>query len=359
MVQKLVGSNEFTVDDYKKGIQNIQMHYNKFGITSVIDGMTDETHIKAFNELHNEGNLTVRIVMTCLATSMEAGKEKLKRLKSAINTPPEFGKLAFYKIMIDGGILTGTAYMRRPYNDKIGVFGIDIDDFKGLLQRNPEEIVDYIDTAYNSGLQMTAHCIGSGAIDVFLDAYESYNRKNSIHDRRFSILHCDFTDEKTLERIRNLNLFVLFQPAWHYCDADVLSKVIDKDALDSFQPYRLYNEMKINAAAGSDHMIKYDSLKSQNPYNPFHALYNMVTRKTRHGITVGEEHKVSRVEALDFYTGKASAASFDEYLKGTLEVGKVADFAVLSDDYFNCNEEKIKDIEAVLTVVDGKIVYEK
>jgi predicted amidohydrolase YtcJ len=114
--------------------------------------------------------------------------------------------------------------------------------------------------------------------------------------------------------------------------------------------------MNISASAGSDHMIKYDSMLSQNPYNPFISLYNMVTRKTRLGTIIGSENCISRYDALAMYTSKASYISFDEKNKGTLEVGKNADFAVLSHDYFNCHEEEIKNISSVITVVDGNVV---
>ncbi len=357
MVRKLLKPDTFSVEDYKKGILNLQHKYNQLGITSVVDGGTDEYPIKAFNDLYTEGKLTVRAVFTCNSPSIELGSSKLTKLRNAISTPEEWGKLSFYKIPLDGGILTGTAYMRTPYIDRSGVFGIDIDNFRGIIRKSAEEIVEYIDAAYNNNLQMTAHCIGSGAIDVFLDAYEIYQKKNNIKDKRFSIIHCDFTDSNTLKRIKELGLFILFQPAWHYCDGDILTQVLDNDAINTFQPYKQYIESGVDAAAGSDHMVKYDSVLSQNPYNPYLSLYNMVTRKTRAGVAIGTEHCVSRDEALSFYTSKAAAASFDEDFKGTLEVGKAADFAVLSNDYFTCAEDEIKKITSDLTVVGGKIAY--
>lgn len=348
-----------TIEEIKKGFLNIQNYYNKLGITSVIDGMTSEDHIKALNSVYNDGNLNLRTVLTHRISSPDTAYDKLENMKSLLTLPPEWGKLGFCKITMDGGILTGTAYMRKPYRDKTGIFGINLEEYKGLVDYSADEIIDYIDISYKTGLQMTAHCIGNAATDILLDAYEKYQKKNNIRNRRFSIIHCDFTDINTLYRIKNLNLCILFQPAWHYMDGDILNKVLDFDTMKTFMPYSHFADMEIPAAAGSDHMVKYDPIVSQNPYNPFLALYNMVTRKTRLGTSVGIQFRISRKEALKMYTSKAAYVTFDENMKGTLETGKSADFAVLSDDYFNCPEEKIKDIYSVMTVVGGKIVYKE
>ncbi|NLC68768.1 MAG: amidohydrolase [Clostridiaceae bacterium] len=350
---------EDLVKDIKTGFLNIQANYHKYGITSVVDAMTGEADIMALNELYKEGKLGLRTILTGMVSSpsLPAAEENLERLKGLVALPCEWGRLSFCKVMLDGGILTGTAYMRRPYNDTIGIFGINFDNFKGIINYNSSRLKDIIAVAVKTNLQMTAHCIGDAAADILLDAYESYHKENSIKDRRFSIIHCDFTDEDTLERIKNLNLSILFQPAWHYMDGDILAKVLDKETMESFLPYKKYIDMGIHASAGSDHMIKYDPVLSHNPYNPFLSLYNMVTRKTRLGNIIDGANCISRHDALAMYTSKASYISFDENNKGTLETGKYADFTVLSKDYFTCPEEDIKGIHSIMTVVGGDIVY--
>lgn len=357
IVKKAMVQENNGVEDVKKGFLNIQSKYNELGITSVVDPKSNEDGIRALNELYREGKLGLRTVLTGLVSSVDSAADYLEKLKALIDIPSEWGKLCFCKVIIDGGILTGTSYMRRPYNDNEGVFGISFEGFRGIVQYDASQLKDFINIAFETGLQMTAHCIGDAAVDVLLDAYEAYQKVNDIRDKRYSIIHCDFTDDHTLTRINNLNLSILFQPMWHYMDGDILSKVLDNDAMEVFLPYRKFVDMNIHVAAGSDHMIKYDSLQSQNPYNPFCALYNMITRKTRFGTVIGSENCISRYEALEMYTSKASYISFDENLKGTLEAGKVADFAVLSHDYFNCSEEDIKDITSKMTVVGGDVVY--
>jgi len=108
---------------------------------------------------------------------------------------------------------------------------------------------------------------------------------------------------------------------------------------------------------GSDHMVKFDADKSINPYNPFLGIWNMVTRTTERGNTIIPEEAISREEALKAYTINNAFASFEEKIKGSLEVGKLADMVILTDDILTCQVDMIKNIEADLTIVDGKVVY--
>lgn len=351
-------AEDYSIEEIKKGFINIQREYNRFGITSAIDAMSNKNDIRAINELYGEERLSLRMAFTGLVGSVDTALPHMDDLKGTVTIPEQWSRVSFMKLIVDGGILTGTAYMRKPYRDDRGVFGINFDDFRGIIQYDRDEIEKYVDLAYKGGLQMTAHCIGDGAIDEMMAAYETYHKKHDIRNRRFSIIHCDFTDDETLENIKDMNIYILFQPAWHYMDAELLTEVIDRKSMENFIPYAKYLKYDVKAAAGSDHMVKYDSILSQNPFNPFIALYNMVTRKTRNNVTVDGENAISREDALAMYTARAAHVTFEEDFKGTLEPGKAADFVVLSQDYFTCSEEEIKTLEAVMTYVDGRIVYE-
>jgi predicted amidohydrolase YtcJ len=94
-----------------------------------------------------------------------------------------------------------------------------------------------------------------------------------------------------------------------------------------------------------------------NPFNPFLTMYVAVTRRTQGGAVIGPEQAVSREDALRMMTVNAAWLSFDERRKGSIEAGKLADFAILSDDFMACPAERIKDIRAVLTVLGGQVVH--
>jgi predicted amidohydrolase YtcJ len=209
--------------------------------------------------------------------------------------------------------------------------------------------------AYDNRLQMTAHCIGDAAVDELLAAYEEVDHKNAIGKRRFTMIHADFTDQQVLYKMKDLGILILSQPAWHYMDGDLMLEVGDKEATDSFLPYRAMEDIGICVSAGSDHMAKHDPNTACNPYNPFIGMYSMITRKTRTGKEVYPEQKVSRYSALKAYTVNGAYASFDEDKKGTLEAGKLADMVLLSKDFFTCPEDEIPGITSELTIVGGKI----
>ena len=104
-------------------------------------------------------------------------------------------------------------------------------------------------------------------------------------------------------------------------------------------------------------MVKWDANASINPYNPFLAMWTMVTRTTERNNVIMPDEAITREEALKMYTINNAYASFEEDIKGSLEPGKLADLAILSDDLLDCPVDQIKDIRSELTMVGGKIVF--
>jgi predicted amidohydrolase YtcJ len=357
LIKKYIPKPEYSQKDYIDAISTLHSNYSELGITSVIDGGTSLTDIEAINTMNREGHQNVRTVYTLIPKTPEAVDKSVSEYRSAVNTPAEWGKLGFLKVVLDGGILTGTSYMRKPYGKGCSVFGIDDPEFRGVISYDKEQLTNLSRKAYEHELQMTAHSIGDAATDVLLSAYIALNESMPVKGRRFSIIHGDFTDLQTLQEIKSLGVVLISQPAWHYKDGSILSRVLDGETMQTFLPYRSIDELGVHAAAGSDHMVKHDSVLAVNPYNPFIGMYNLVTRRTCKGDTVMPEQSITREKALKLYTLNGAYASFDENIKGSLEVGKLADLAVLSSDYLTCSEEEIPKIKSLMTVVGGKTVY--
>ncbi len=103
--------------------------------------------------------------------------------------------------------------------------------------------------------------------------------------------------------------------------------------------------------------VKWDANASINPYNPFLAMWSAITRTTERNSVIVPSEAITREEALRMYTINNAYASFEESIKGSIEPGKLADVAILSDDFMDCPVDKIKDIKADLTIVGGKVVY--
>jgi len=106
-------------------------------------------------------------------------------------------------------------------------------------------------------------------------------------------------------------------------------------------------------------MVKLDANTSINPYNPFLAMWSVITRKTVRGTIFNPEEAISREQAVKMYTINNAYASFEEKMKGSIEPGKVADLVVLSDDILTCPEDRIREIKSLLTIVNGRAVFDK
>jgi predicted amidohydrolase YtcJ len=148
------------------------------------------------------------------------------------------------------------------------------------------------------------------------------------------------------------------QPAWYYKDAEVLAGALGEERLRPFLGLAEWVGGGVRVALNTDHMFGLDPNASLNPFNPFLTLYVAVTRRTENGRVIGPEQAVSRPEALRMMTADAAYLSFDENTKGSIEVGKLADLAVLSEDFMSCPPERIREIRVAATVLGGRVVYE-
>jgi len=149
------------------------------------------------------------------------------------------------------------------------------------------------------------------------------------------------------------------QPAWFYKDADAMNYVLGDERIKTFLPARSMIDGGMMLNGGSDHMVKFDSYSSINPYNPFLGMWILITRTTERGTVICADEAISREEALKAYTINNAYGTFDENMKGSIEPGKLADLIVISTDYLTCPEDSIKTIQVEKTILGGSVVYSK
>ena len=259
---------------------------------------------------------------------------------------------------MDGGILTGTAWLREPWGEKAkAVYGITDPSYRGILITKKSDLVTIARVAREMGWKLTAHCTGGGGVDVMLDAFEEVNHMQPIKTARFSIIHGNFFTTEAILKMKNLGIYADMQPAWFYKDADAMNYVLGAERIKRFHPYKSLIAAGVRINGGSDHMVKFDPDRSTNPYNPFLAMWTVITRQTEQGNIIVPEEAISRDDAIRIYTINNAFASFEEEIKGSIEAGKLADLVVLSGDILSCDVDEIKSIEALMTMVGGKIVY--
>jgi predicted amidohydrolase YtcJ len=214
-----------------------------------------------------------------------------------------------------------------------------------------------VTAANDLGWSFTAHCTGGGGVDLLLDVFEEVNRIKPIKERRFSIIHGNFFTREAIRRMNELGVYANMQPAWFERDADAMRYILGEERIRTFHPYRSLVDAGVIVNGGSDHMVKWDANTAINPYNPFVAMWTVITRTTDRGSVIMPSEALTREEALKMYTINNAWASFEESLKGSVEPGKLADMAVLSDDILTCPVDKIKDIESLKTILGGRIVF--
>lgn len=186
-----------------------------------------------------------------------------------------------------------------------------------------------------------------------LDAFEAADREKSIKDRRFILIHGSLILPEQMERAKRLGVRVDFQNVFMWDKAATVERFLGKAVADRAVPTRtLIETLGIDSlGAGTDFPV--------NTINPFTNIYVMVTRKDPNGRVYGPNEAISREQALRLYTSAASHYMFEEDKKGSIEPGKLADLAVLSADPLTVPEDQIKDIKVDLTVVDGKVVFQR
>jgi predicted amidohydrolase YtcJ len=360
---KVPKPNSLSLQQKEDALRDMLKRYNRYGLTSLTSGAGDFEFVKVYRDLADKKILTARIYQNILLKtegkiSKESITEKIKKFGSKTGDGNEWVRIGSLKVFLDGGILTGTAYMHDPWGKTAGkIFDIEDPDYHGIVNYSRQELLDIVSAANELNWSFTAHATGSGAVELLLDVYNEVNKSKSIKEKRFSIIHGNFFSAETIKRMNELGIYANLQPAWFYKDADAMEYILGKEGIKTFHPYKSLVDGGVMINGGSDHMVKWDANASVNPYNPFLAMWTMITRTTERGSVIMPEESITREQALKSYTINNAYGSFEESIKGSIEPGKLADMAILTDDILTCPVNKIRDIESEMTIVGGKIVY--
>lgn len=343
----------FTHEDRVKGLKRSMERYNAVGTTSIYEGhgISSET-FRAYKELWEKGDMTVRSYLV-LSPAWDAtpGAEigEVLRDWAAFAAGIGFGD----HMLKMGGIWASVGRPRteeirkkeRPYTAWAG-YGVD--------QNLPPErgsLYDLLLGAARGGLRANAIVSTPQLLDLYLDALEHTNERIPIGGRRFVLEHMRFVTESQQTKLKKLGIVPTLIPSsalWMAGSEEV--KGLSREKLNTYFPLRSFVEKGIPFVLCTDN----------KPINPLHAYWVVVSREDRTtGEVVGPEQKISREDALRALTINGAHLTFEEDIKGSIEVGKLADLAVLSDDILTCPEQEIEDIEALTTMVGGKIVYRR
>lgn len=356
------GQKPVTEDVQLQQLQALLADYNRSGITSIVDRNAGPAAIALYQKLRSDQQLTCRTYL-CHSFSPDGTEDAIRQRIADIARHPlhEYDNLLWLrgvKVFLDGGMLTGSAYMLQPWGVS-DIYSITDPAYRGLRYIEPERLYLLARTCLEHELQFTAHSVGDGAVTALIDAYERVNRDDfPVRALRPNITHCNFMTEDAIRRMKDIGIVADLQPAWLYLDGAVLTQQFGDERTRWFQPYRTLFDAGVIVGGGSDHMQKIGSLRSVNPYNPFLGMWITLTRRPRRMDSVmHEEQVISREEAIRLYTSNNAFLTFEEREKGSLESGKLADFIMLDRDILNCPVDDIKDTQVLQTWLGGRSVW--
>ena len=360
---KSIPNRQLTYEEKLHALEVMLKRYNQVGLTSITDGYQRLAGLKMYLDLLGKNRLQIRVCVNIAAPSFDS-KEQFTAALKEWGIYSRFGnemiRIGALKFGLDGGILTGTAYLREPWGLKAkDIFGIKDPEYRGIVNISEEQLQEAVSIGHDHGWKMTAHCTGGGAMDMLLKAYEKANRSSPINPQRFSIIHGNFYTPEAIEKCRKLGVIADCQPAWFYKDADAMKYILGPERIKNFLPLKSMLEAGIVVNGGTDHMVKFDSYSSINPYNPFLGMWTVITRQTERGTIIEPSQAITREQALKMYTINNAYGTFEEDLKGSLESGKLADLIVISKDYLTCPVDSIRTIQVKMTMVGGKVVYKQ
>ncbi len=336
MVNKLI-PNEFTAKDNQDGVKLITKMMAKSGVTSVTDAYGDRSFLTAYQDAHKANELSTRI--NCMIGYFEIDNFIEKGIKTGDGDA--WVRIGGMKLTCDGSISERTARLSKPYVGSKNDYGIIVMD--------EEELYKYAIKAQRTNWQIGIHANGDVGIEKSLNVFERIQKEHPRKDPRFRLEHCTLINDEILERIEKLRVIPNPFSTYVYFHGEKM-KAYGKERLENMFAVKSFLERGINVTQTSDY--------PPGPFEPMMAIQSSVTRTDMSGNVWGASQKITVEQALQVGTINGAYASYEEKIKGSLEIGKFADLVILDEDPTQIDQDKIIDIKIERTMVDGKWVYE-
>lgn len=311
------------------------------GVTS-IHNMGSWDDLAIFERARAAGRLRTRIYAAVPLSTWERLRDTVK----ARGTGDEWLRFGALKGFVDGSLGSHTAAMLEPFTDA--------PNDRGLFVNTPEDLYSWTSNADKAGLRVIIHAIGDRAIRTLLDTYERVARENGPQDRRFRMEHAQHIAPADIPRFGALGVIASMQPYHAIDDGRWAERVIGPERAKGTYAFKSLLDNGATLAFGSDWFVA--------PPTPLEGIYAAVTRRTLDDRNPGgwvPEQKIPVEDALRAYTVGSAKASFEENRKGTLARGKLADLVLIDRDLTTIPPETIRNARIMMTVVGGRIVFER
>lgn len=325
-------------------LQFVQKLYASYGITTVQEGAATQDSILFLRTMAQRKMLTLDIVAYLL---ME------EDTNNVINGNQEYDRKYFhhfkiggYKIILDGSPQGKSAWMSAPYENSHG--------FCGHPWHSNQQVEKYIQQAVQEKKQVLAHCNGDAASEQFIETYEKVIKQEKDFEKfrlRPVMIHSQTVRDDQLDRMKKIGMLPSFFIGHIWFWGDIHLKNLGKKRGKRISPVKSAIDRKIRYTFHQDTPVtKPDML---------HSIWCAVNRISRQGVSIGSDQKIGVYEALEGITRYAAYQNFEEDKKGSLEAGKIADMVILDKNPLEIEPMKIKDVQVVETIKDGKTIYKK
>lgn len=333
----------------------------RVGVTSYSDVTSAPIQVDIYKELRQQGLMTARVRYRPPLDQWDS----MAALGIRVGFGDEWIRFGAVKAWIDGIMGNSSAQFYEPYTHNPSSRGIWRDIMFPFERHpnHPEQMQSRLERlaleADNAGIQLTVHAIGDEANGYLMDMLERIIEKNGEKDRRFRLVHAQVMTDRDIERGGRMNIVAEMQPYHTSDDMRWMEERIGRERSRGAYAFRRVWDSGAVLSFGSDSP---GTNASRYYLNPMLGLYAAVTRKTLSGQPEGgwfPQEKITVEEAIQAYTLNTAYAAYEEDIKGSITAGKLADFVVLSDNLLTMDPDHIKDVTVEMTVVGGKIVYEK
>ena len=269
--------------------------------------------------------------------SIKTKKDFSPRITMAIGMK-EFEKKHLYSCPVDGEQL------------KISSVKIILDQTTGRLYPSQKELDRSVLAIHQAGMQASIHAIEQSAVESACNAIENALDKIPNENHRHRIEHCSLCSPPLAKRLAALKIIVVTQPSFIHYNGDRYLKTIAKEDIAHLYPFATLQQSGVLVAGSSDSPIV-------EP-NPITGIYSAISRMAKTGKTIAAKEGIDILSAIQMFTLNAAKVFFDEDLKGSITPGKLADMVLLSKDVTRLSSEEVKGINVVMTIIEGKIVWE-
>lgn len=356
--------SDYTTEQYKEGIRYYQKEFgNKYGTVLVFDAYCSDNAIKAYLQMEEDGELTMRVRTAFYADPSlpESQFDEILSKKEKYNSGGDFA-IKTVKFFMDGSGLT--FYLKEPFEEEwLRMIGMP-EGYRGYAQWSPDEIRRIFLKLDTAGYQIHIHCMGDGAMAQALDAFEYVAQFNDIRRNRHTIAHVMLADDADIRRMADLGIIAAVQPMWPVADSlsEESGLAMMGERAHRQYPFGSLKEAGVLITGGTDFPVTIPPspfvgmmtgmMRSVSPAHPEFERYK--------GQTLGD--KSQRLELNDLISAYCINSAYQcwfEGITGSLEKGKSADFVILDRDIRAIPAEEISELEVVQTYFKGRLVYER